>query len=304
MRKFNPFSAIINYIKSKKDFFKKVWKILGLLDERIDKHHSFMLASGIAFNIILYMLPLILVAVYVVGLIFGEQGILNLLTGTLTEYLPPSEANETIIMAISKEVSILLSYASVLGYVGIFILLWLSSALISSFRSALNAIYDMRSPHVFILYRVKDMFLTIVFTILILIYSYVLPIVSLLSEFISTHLPPTWETYASDTIFIITSLTTSFILFYFIFRFVPNKRIPRKPRVFATISSVLLIEIGRHVFAWYISTISAYGKFYGAYAVLVSVALWVYYSSLIIVMSAEVSKFFYDIRKKRITIDV
>jgi membrane protein len=94
------------------------------------------------------------------------------------------------------------------------------------------------------------------------------------------------------------SLTTSFLLIYFIYRWVPNQRIPRKPRIFATISTVIMIELSRHLFAWYLSSVSNYGKFYGTYAVIVSIAVWVYYSSLIILLSAELGKFIYDMKWK------
>ena len=55
-----------------------------------------------------------------------------------------------------------------------------------------------------------------------------------------------------------------------------------------------MIELSRHLFAWYISTVTDYGKFYGTYAVIVSIAIWVYYSSLIILLSAELGKYIYD----------
>jgi membrane protein len=83
-------------------------------------------------------------------------------------------------------------------------------------------------------------------------------------------------------------------MFLFIFRIVPNVLLPRKIVITSTIICVVSIEIARNLFAWYLTEIASYGKFYGTYAVIVSMAIWIYYSSLIILLSAEVSKFWYD----------
>ncbi|TNE32718.1 hypothetical protein EP342_04670, partial [bacterium] len=154
--------------------------------------------------------------------------------------------------------------------------------------------FNLKSPHIFILYRFKDMLLIIILTVLILLYSYALPIITFLIDTIVGVLPDIFNDFITKSLLILLSLLTSFLLIYFIFRWVPNEKIPRQPRLFATLLTVVMIEISRHVFAWYLATVSDYGKFYGTYAVIVSVAIWIYYSSLIILLSAELGKYIYD----------
>ena len=138
------------------------------------------------------------------------------------------------------------------------------------------------------------MLLILVLSVLILIYSYAVPLVTFIIDLISDIAPDIFTTFVSNILLMLFTLTTSFLLIYFVYRWVPNERIPRKPRLFATIVTVVMIEIARHLFAWYISSVSDYGRFYGTYAVIVSIAVWVYYSSLIILVSAELGKFIYD----------
>jgi uncharacterized BrkB/YihY/UPF0761 family membrane protein len=60
--------------------------------------------------------------------------------------------------------------------------------------------------------------------------------------------------------------------------------------------------LSRNVFAWYILQFGTYGKFYGTYAVLVSVAVWIYYLTLIMLFSVEISKFLYDkLQERKVT---
>ncbi len=287
-------NKIKEVIKDPKGTFKRVYRWLELFEERLDRHQTFMMASGIAFNILLYLLPVFLILVLTIRIFLGSEGIVEVFSGLLFDFLPPTQDTYVLLETISKEVEILVDYSSVFGIIGGISLLWLSSILISTFRSALNEIYSLKSPHVFILYRFKDMLLTLVLTVLILIYSYAVPIVTFFIDSITHLLPEMFTSFVSNIFLMFFSLLTSFLLIYFIFRWVPNERIPRKPRVFATSLTVVMIEISRHVFAWYISSVTDYGKFYGTYAVIVSIAVWIYYSSLIILLSAELGKYIYD----------
>lgn len=281
-------------IKDPKGTFKKVYRWLEIFEERLDRHQTFMMASGIAFNILLYLLPVFLILVLTIRMFLGSQGIVEKFSGILFDFLPPTQETYAMLEAVSREVEILVQYSSVFGIIGAVSLLWLSSLLISSFRSALNEIYSLKSKHIFILYRFKDMLLTLVLTVLILIYSYAVPIVTFFIDSITNLLPDMFTGFLTKLFLMLFSLLTSFLLIYFIFRWVPNEKIPRRPRVFATLLTVIMIEISRHVFAWYISSVTDYGKFYGAYAVIVSIAVWIYYSSLIILLSAELGKYIYD----------
>jgi len=298
--------SIKEAIKDPVGTIKRIYRWLELFDERLERHHTFMLASGIAFNILLYLLPVFLILVLTIRLMFGEQGILKAIQDVILEFLPPTENTYSLINLLSEEVEKLVEFASVFGIISGVMLLWLSSILISSFRSALNTIFNLKSRHIFILYRFKDMFLILVLTFLILLYSYIVPFINQIIDLISSSSPEIFTGFISTALSSLLSLVTSFLLIYFIYRWVPNQRIPRKPRIFATVTTVLMIEVSRHLFAWYISSVSNYGKFYGTYAVVVSIAIWVYYSSLIILLSAELGKYIYDNKwnKKHLSEDI
>lgn len=289
---------IIKQFKEKKGIIYNAYSWLMELSDRIDEHHLYMIASGIAFNIILYLLPLFLVAIYVVNLIFNVDNVALSLESLLGEFLPPTEASQQMLARIISEVRLIMTHSSVFGIIGIIALLWIASLLISSLRIGLNAIFSLPSKHIFIIYRMKDILLTLIFTVLIILYSYAVPLVSFLQELIVNFFPEGLDFFVSKTLLFFITLGTSFMMFYFIYGFVPNQRQPRFVRVMSTLICATAIELGRHLFAWYIGEVSNYGKFYGTYAVVVSLAVWIYYSSLFILLSAELSKFLYDKRQK------
>jgi membrane protein len=273
---------------------KKIYQHLSEISDRLDEHHTFMLASGIAFNMIIYMIPLFLLAIYIVQMVFDLPALVQTIEMLLKDFLPPTKANAEFVHTIMDEVKLITEHAAFFGWIGLFGLLWISSALISSLRTCLNIIFHIESPHFFLIYYLKDILLTVIISILILLYSYAVPIVNFIVDLINSYAPTYFEGMLSTLIITSASILTSFILFFFIFKYVPNKKLKSKVIIYSTTICVLGIELSRYIFAWYISSISNYGKFYGTYAVIISMAVWIYYSAVIILLAAEISKYIND----------
>lgn len=280
--------------KEQKGILYSTYKNIGELNDRLDAHHTFMLASGIAFNLIIYMIPLFLLVIYIIKVIFDLDIIIDSLEKLLNDYLPPTSSSNELIHTIIEEIGLISDHAAFFGWIGAFALLWISSFLISSIRISLNTIFNAEPKHFFLVYWLKDIVLTVIISILVLLYSYAIPIINFIIDFVSTFAPSVFEGIISNLILTSASVITSSILFIFIFKVVPNTKLPNRVVLLSTGISVIAIELARYIFAWYISSISDYGKFYGTYAVIMSMSIWIYYSSLIILLSAEVSKFIYD----------
>lgn len=276
------------------DKVKLYFKTIMDLSDRIDNHHLYMLAAGIAFNITLYLIPMFLVAIYMVNIFIDPTYLAQILEKTLIDLLPPNESSMELLHQIIEEVKKINLHSSVAGWIGIFSLLWISSALISSFRLGLNAIFNIQAKKIFIIYRIKDIGLTIILTVLVLLYSYFVPLINFVISFLENIIPDIIHTFVSNAILALLSLATSFMLYLFIYYFVPTKRLPKKVVIYSTMLNVALTELSRQLFAWYISSFADYGKFYGTYAVLISMAVWIYYSSFILLFSAETVNFFFE----------
>lgn len=279
----------------KKNYFieklKQLWKTIIDFSDRIEQHHIFMLASGIAFNIIIYIIPLILIAIYISSNYVNIETINSILEDIFFDLLPPTETHYVFFKSLLNEIYLINKHSSFFGIVGVIGLLWISSTLISSIRIGLNTVFEVESTKISIIYRLKDILLTIIFSILMLLYSYAIPLVSFIIEVFGASLPDWSKTYFSNTIIFFVSLITSFVIFFLIYRYVPNKRIERRRGILSTIICVILIELSRHIFAFYIADFANYGRFYGTYAIIISISVWIYYSSLIILLAGEISNY-------------
>ncbi|MCX6147136.1 MAG: YihY/virulence factor BrkB family protein [Candidatus Kapabacteria bacterium] len=292
---------MLQQLKNKYSKLYRIYSHISALSDRIDEHNIYLLASGISFNILIYILPLLLVVIYLINSFFGFESISNTFNSLVWEILPPNKSNEKIVQVMLLELKNILSKSSYLGIYGLIALLWVSSALISAFRSSLNRIFDLESTKFFLIYRLKDILLTIFLTFFVLTYSYVIPLVSVMDSVVRTVFPDRIEWLFSNALLTFASFVSGFILYYFIFSYVPNKKIPRHSRLLATIICAVSLELSRNVFAWYITTIADYGKFYGTYAIIVSLAFWIYYSSLIMLVSAEIGKYYVDVKNAKVS---
>ena len=266
--------------------------------DRISDDHIFLISAGIAFNILVYLIPLVLVALYVINLWVGADKVLLLLIDVLQKVLPPNYSTINVMQTTVKEVIFIFSKSSLLGWIGIVTLIWLSSTLFSSIRTGLNHAFKIPTPKTYFFYKIKDIALIFILAVMILISTYFFPIVSYGQKLLLNFVPAS-ELSIGYSKFIITlfSLSTSFILFGLIFRFVPNKRIPRFTRYFSIFTCIIFVEVSRNLFGWYLSSISNYGRFYGAYTLLASLAVWVYYLVFIMIFSAELGQYIEDLKE-------
>jgi len=221
------------------------------------------------------------VVVFIISSVFDTEAITQFLAKSLNDILPPSEQSRQLLLTTINEVTKIFAASSTAGIIGIVTLLWLSSILLGSIRSGLNSIFHIATPKIFFIYKFRDIFLTILITLMILIIIYLLPMISVVNSSLHSLIPEFISQYFSKIYFLIISLSTSFTF----------------TRLLSTIFCVIFIEISRHIFSWYISGVSSYGKFYGTYAILASMAVWLYYMTTIILFSAELSNLIYEVKK-------
>lgn len=267
--------------------------------DRVAEHHIFLVASGIAFNIILYIIPLLLVIIFAISYFFSVNDITSFLSNFLHEILPPGQQTENLLSSIIKETLKIFSGSGIAGIIGICSLVWISSLLLGAIRAGLNMIYDLPDKKVFIIYKIKDIFLTLLLAVMVLLTIYILPVVEIIQSALNYVTPDFIEKYFTGAIFLIVSLAMSFLMFFFIYQLVPNERIPKRKSLLAASVCVILVEVSRRIFAFYVAGFASYGKFYGTYAIIVSMCVWLYYLTLILLFCAEFSQLISEYLEQR-----
>jgi membrane protein len=283
----------INYLSP-----RNIYRFLEHIYDEADKNHVYLIASGISFNILLYVVPLLLLVVYVITIFFEPEFAIKIISKLIKEALPRKIYSKELITNMREEINYLFEYRALFGFFGVFTILWISSALVSSLRYGLNLIFEVKESKLGIVYRFKDMLLTLMFTILILLYSFILPGLKLVLSLISQIDLEVVRYYLSG--FVINSLTLSIsiILYVMIYRLVPSKNIGYKIIFTSTIITILFLELLSYLFSIYVEKFDSYGKVYGSLGIIIALAMWLYYSSLIILLSTIISKTIYSFKPK------
>lgn len=280
-------------IKKLQSFYRHY--LVGLYN-RIDDHHIFLLGGGLAFSLFVCIIPFVLIIFALLGNILDSnymQFQINYFIDTIIPYYTYSEFVKKIIFSRINEV---IEYRTVAGIIGISGLLFAASGLFSSMRTVLNKVFGVESDVNFILAKLRD-FAMVVMVILFFFFSTILmPILDVLRQaatqwkFLSFFSSGIFEHF----LFSLISFAIIFVVFFLLYVTVPLRKLSRKTTVISALWAALLWEGAKQIFGYYIYNFSSFGKIYGTYALVVVVAFWIYYSSVVFIIGAEIGRLYHE----------
>ena len=276
-----------------KDFLKHYF---GGLYNNIDDHHVFLLAGGLAFSLFVCIIPFILIIFAVLGTILDStymQYQINLLIDTIIPYYQYSEFVKKIIFSRISEV---IEYRNVAGIIGGFGLLFAASGLFSSMRTILNKIFGMETEINFLLAKLKDFALVLMVILIFFFTTILMPVLDVLRQGATQFdsLSFLQSGIFEHFLFTILSLSLIFIVFSILYITVPIKKLKKKAALLSAMWAAFLWEGAKQLFGYYLYNFSAFGRIYGTYALVVVVAFWIYYSSIVFIIGGLIGKLYED----------
>jgi len=275
-------------------FFKNVIHVL----RRAGRHNIFLLSAGIAFNSLICVIPLMLVGLTIIGALVNQQYVEGAIVVFVHDFFPHADFQKQAQDFIINEIRNFYIYGSAAGGIGLIILLWSASVLVGSLRAALNHIFDIVPKRFYLINKLRDMGLTLIFLFLLFIASLTPSAISFFSSFGTHFLSENLHSWLTGLTAEIVGISSLFTFFLFIYRVLPNKRLSRIITLGGSTLAVILWESARLVFGWYLGLSTSFGKIYGAFAVIGTIALWIYYTGYIILLTAEIMNYVEEKRKK------
>lgn len=249
-------------------FLKRVLKEYGR--DRVGQ-----LSAAFAYTAVFSIGPLLLVLISIIGFIYGQKAASGQLFSQLSGTLGPDAAHtlQRIVAHTGGGGGVL---ALVFGIVGVILgATAITGQLQNSFDQILRAAADPAAGIKFTIYTKLKNFMVVAFGALVVMAS--LAASSLLSGLGKSI----WLDVLNDSV----SLLLFFGVFYLVYRFLPDLRVPR-PLAAKTAAAVsVLFLIGKIALGILIGR-SAKASVYGAAASLVALLLWFYYSGQIILLGA------------------
>ncbi len=274
---------------------------LGGLYHRTGEHHVFLFASGISFSVFLCVIPFVLIIFAIVGRLVDSADLQDSVNHYIVGVIPYEEYAAFVIRFVGLRIGEFIAFRGIAGVVGTLGLLFAASGLFSSMRTALNTSFRITDgPHA-LLRKLKDLAMTLIVVLFVLLSVFVIPGLEALRKLSFGPEAPAADilNLLQHTAIVAITLAIVFAVFLILYRYAPSRLIPWRTAIVSSISATLLWVIAKESFGFYISHFVTLQRVYGAYLFIVVIALWLYYSSLVLLLGAEIGQLYRERRASK-----
>jgi membrane protein len=267
-------------------------KFLSLISRTFDAwmdDEAPRLSASLAFYTILSLAPLVVLVPQIIDSLFGDTGSQGRIIDQAASLIGPQGADAIRQMMDSARTPESHGLAPVMSLIT---LLFGASGVFVELRSAMNKIWDVTpKQHDGIVGLVKERFFSFTIVLaagfLLLISLVVSAVLSALSAYVAATVP-TGRLLVGVVDFIV-SFTGISILFALIFKFLPETDLAWKDVRLGAVVTALLFTLGKLLIGAYLGN-AGVGEAYGGGGSMIVVLVWVYYSSMIFLFGAELTR--------------
>jgi membrane protein len=277
------------------------WWYLRSIGRKLAADDILFLASGIAFNGIITLIPLLLLGAAALGTFLNSSEFaVQRAHDILNTIFPAQPFSTSIKESLLAVISDIIVHRGTLGLFGVIVLLYTATSLFDAVRSVLHKIYEVPKSRGVLKNLVRHLGFVALAFILFIGSSVSVWFVSVMNG-LAIHVPAL-QGLAPPSVYDALPVLTIFVLtvfmFYVIYRHIPDTMPPRGAAVISTITTSVLWVISGRLFSLYLSNFSAIATIYGPYAFILVLLVWVYYSSLVFVVGAIVGQVHWERRKR------
>lgn len=244
------------------------------------------MAAALAYYTVFSLPSILLILVAVVGIVFGRAAVEGQIEQQISGLVGPGAAQQvqTMIQRQSQNTS-----GTVLGLAfGGLALLFSATTAFTQLQSALNTAWDVKPDPAggvknFLLKRLWSFSMLVGIGVVLLVSLAVSAILPVLGRVVSS-LP--FSGTLLQAVYFVFSLALIVVLLAAIYKVLPDTKIAWREVWVGAITTGILFVIGRFLIGLYIAH-SGTASAFGAAGSLILIVLWIYYSSLILLLGAE-----------------
>jgi len=266
---------------------KSIWGLLKRTVMQWLEDQPFQLASSLSYYTLFSLAPLLIIVIAIAGFAFGREAAQQQIVGTIQEMIGQQSAGA--VQGMIQNASNEPKTGMIATVVGLVTLILGAGGVVGQLQTSLNTIWGV-APKAgqgvwgFLRQRFISYAMILGIGFLLLVSLVVSATVATLTQFVGSLFG------GAEIIAHVLDLVFSFVLitalFAMIYKYLPDVRIEwRDVWIGAALTSVLF-TIGKFLIGLYLGH-SGVSSTYGAAGSLITVLLWVYYSSLIFFLGAE-----------------
>lgn len=262
------------------------WRRVHRVAAAYARHFGGLVAAAVSFQMLLSLVPLLTLGVAVTGwLLGGSERAVEAVRKATEASLPGSgDLVYGALRTVHRD-------SGWLGLIGAAGLVFTASTIFAMLESAFNLIFHVERPRRWLVQRLLALGTAALALVLLLLSigltsatAYVLRVrIPLLRRAAGDFEP---LLLASG---VLVPLIVSITLFTLLYRIVPNTTITTRAAVAGGVFAGTGWEVAKHLFTIYVAHFANYDRVYGSLGGIVVLMVWVYFSSSILVMGAEVA---------------
>jgi len=246
------------------------------------KDGGLMLAGSLSYFFMMTMVPFCLFLVAIFGYFLGNNDVfLKFFSAKLTGFFP------SITYKITEELRKLISYRG-LGTFTLILYGLLSFQFLSSLETAVNTVFKLRSGRPLHVSLVRSLIIVTLIIIVIIVSFGASSAISILKVVHDIFPAIKVGKIAGCLIGYVIPFMLIFFIVVIMYKLLPMKKVQLRNAIAGSLFTTLLLEAAKHIFTFYVVKVVHLGTVYGPLSAFVIFLLWVFYSSCIFLIGAEV----------------
>lgn len=246
-----------------------------------------MVAAAVSFFTFISLMPLIMLGVAALGFVLGsaakgESVVMDFLRTNMPNASQSGEIRSAIGHAIRGR--------GAAGGIGLILLLWTGTSIFTNLEQAVNVVWDTQEKRSFLKSRGLALVLLIVVGGLLLASFGITTFANLLQRQKLLGLDLRGGSFLWRTVGYALPPIISIAMFTLIYKVLPVARVPWKAALLGGVFTGVLWEIVKVIYTYYLIHFANMTPVYGSLAAIIVLVLWIYYSSSITLLGAQVSQ--------------
>ncbi len=274
-----------------KNFYKYY---LVKLVKRIDEHHIFLSAGALAYTLLLSFIPLIMILFSIFGTVVNVEAFQEQISVFINDTIPYPDAAKYLNNVILTRIPDVIQYKTFAAYGGSIALLITATWFFGMLRSVLNNIFHVKDDLGFLLGFLRDIGMVILIIIFIILSTFALPTISVfIKSAEQIEILKKYEiSYLLQSLVSFVSFLVIFLMLFLFYYLIPYEKLGTRVPVVAAFWATVLWAFAKNLFGVYVSDFLSATNIYGAFILIIVVAFWIFYSSILFLIGAEIGQLY------------
>jgi membrane protein len=260
-------------------------------------HGCTHMAGAISYYALVALIPMGIILIAIASYAFESVDVQRRVTEAVDSLFPLEvEGRENLVGVVES----IVEARGLLGIVGLIGVLLSASAMFGALRTALNNAWDVKATHSWPVQKLMDIGAVVAIGLLFLASvaaTGVLQIAREETEELGGLSDLTG--WGWDIVFTLLPSFISFVAFAVIYRFVPNRHIRWDYVILGALLATIFFELAKNGFAYYLRYYTTFDETYGSIGAMFAFIAWIYVSSVITLIGAEVTSEYAKVMEER-----